>query len=203
MKISKTKSCDYWQYLKAQLEADIDNIILWEEAYDLFLERINTRYLDYTKIIENQGENAGEGFAIMTIYCSLIEFLETTYQGLNYKNKKNADLNKYEYRFGKSKDIFVSFLTNRKPFLLTENMATEFYGNVRCGLLHEAQTTGKWKIRVDKGVLITKLGDEYILDRFVFKKKMKQYLNLYKNNLLETKELKEAFIRKFDGICEN
>ena len=82
-------------------------------------------------------------------------------------------------------------------------MATEFYGNVRCGLLHEAQTTGKWKIRVNKGVLITQLGGEYILDRLVFKKKLKQYLSLYKKNLLGTKELKEAFIRKFDGICEN
>lgn len=139
----------------------------------------------------------------MTIYCSLIEFLETTYQGLNFKNKKKADLNQFEYGFGHSRVLFESFLTNRKPFLLTKKIATEFYGNVRCGLLHEAQTTGKWKIRVDQGTLITQIGNEYILDRLVFKNKLNQYLKLYKNNLLKTQGLKEAFIRKFDGICEN
>ena len=45
----------------------------------------------------------------MTIYCALIEFLETTCQGINFKNKKEADLNKHEYRFGKSKNYLSRF----------------------------------------------------------------------------------------------
>ncbi len=203
MKISKTKSCAYWQYLKKQLENDIENKDLWKEAYELFLERIDTRYLDYTKIINKHGKNEGEGFAIMTLYCSLIEFLETTYQGRNFKNKRKEDLKKYEYGLGVSKSLYISFLTKRKPFLLDKKIAIKFYGNVRCGLLHEAQTTGGWKIRVDNPELITENKKGYILNHHIFKKKISQYLILYKNNLLNNTELKHAFIRKFDGICEN
>ena len=139
----------------------------------------------------------------MTIYCSLIEFLETTYQGINFKSINNRDLGEFEYGFGNSQNLYTSFLMNRKPFLLAENIAKEFYSNVRCGLLHEAQTTGGWKIRIDSAELIIQNNNGFILNRLIFKKKITQYLFLYKKQLLKDSVLKAAFIRKFDGICDN
>ena len=87
-------------------------------------------------------------------------------------------------------------------FNLSEDLAVEFYKNVRCRLLHEAQTGVNWRIRVDSPKLVTIEGGEYILNRVIFKQKIEQYLEAYKTELFKDIELKKAFIRKFNGICE-
>lgn len=201
MKITKSKTSKYWLFLRKKLLDDMGNEKLWEEAYALFEERIDSRYLDYIKLIEDNGNKIGEGFAIMSIYCSLIEFLETTIQGLNFQYKKKKDLLDFEYGNGHSKSLFTSFLTKRKPFLLTEEIAASFYENVRCGLLHEAQTTNGWIIRVDTVSLITQKNENYILNRSLFSRKIKQFLLIYKANLIKNEEFKKAFIRKFNHLC--
>jgi len=108
MKITKSKTSKYWLFLRKRLLADMENEKIWEEAYLLFKERIDSRYLDYIKLIEDNGNKIGEGFAIMSIYCSLIEFLETTIQGLNFQYKKK-DLLEFEYGNGHSKAYLLLF----------------------------------------------------------------------------------------------
>lgn len=201
MKISKSYSCKYWNYLCKQLEEDFDNPKLWEKAYELFKDRIDSRYLDLIHMIEKRDNYKGEGFLIMTIYCSLIEFLETIYQGRVFKDRKKNELTKYEYGHGESKSIYVSFLTRNKIFNFSKELAIEFYKNVRCRLLHEAQTGINWKIRVDNDKLITEDNGNYILNRIKFQQKIEYYFKDYKKNLFNNPELKKAFIRKFNGIC--
>lgn len=48
--------------------------------------------------------------------------------------------------------MFVDFLEANEPFktmFTGAGTAREFYSSVRCGLLHEARTKGRWRILVD------------------------------------------------------
>ena len=201
MKISKNKSSNDWKNLKQKITKDFDNEDYWEEAIQLFTDRIEYRYLQPINLIEKHDSYSGEGFTIMTLYCALIEFLETTLQGINFRYCKPKELKQYEYASGKSKEIFVSFLTTRIPFQIDDETARLFYEEVRCGLLHEAQTKSNWKIRVDNDTVITKTATEYIINRKIFGKKINQYIQLYGKKLKVEQPIKEAFIRKFDYIC--
>ncbi len=80
----------------------------------------------------------------MTLACSLIEFLESTWQGISYRHKRRRDPPFTIYEYDKSGDIFVSFIVNRKPFSTQFNLtlADSFYRLVRRGLLHKARTKG-------------------------------------------------------------
>ena len=201
MKISKTKSCKYWKQLKSEIISDFDNEDLWTEAIKLFEERIKYRYLKPISKIEKGKNHEGEGYAIMTIYCSLIEFLETINQGINFK-LENPDKSKFEYSVRKSKKIYISFLTNRFGFKISQSLAKQFYVNVRCGLLHEAKLGSNWLIRVDSAKLIGDVDGNIVLNRKLFSERIKKYLKKYTTQLVKDEELKKAFIRKYDYLCE-
>ena len=120
----------------------------WEEAAkDYFDRRISLRYLHPIKAIQDHGNFQGEGFSIVAIQCSLIEFLEATVQGISYRYLRGGGrLGPYEY--SKSSALFVNFLTVRQPFVndFNQQVAQDFYEGVRCGLLHEARTKQGWTI---------------------------------------------------------
>ncbi len=204
--IAGNKTIRDWLKLKSKIEHDFDNKDLWEEAFAFFEERINTRYIRPAEIIQNSSAPIaiGEGFAISAIICTLIEALESFYQGKNYRYlKKGEKLNKYEYN--RSSDIFADFLTKREPFrkyFKKRTLAQEFYRNVRCSLLHEACTKKGWKIRIDTKELLEKKGQSYTLNRFILLQHIKDYINEYKKLLLEDKNLKESFIRKMNYLCK-
>ena len=127
-------------------------------------------------------------------------------RGLKYKFVRNKrDLKEFEYN--NSCEIFIDFLSKRKPFSdhFDEDLAFEFYKNVRCGLLHEAQTKGGWRIRrieaKSPNTIITNKNNKIVYrDNFI--KAFYTYIDDYGNKLLKKPELQKAFIRKFDFICE-
>ena len=205
--IAGRKTVADWNELKASL-ADFNNTNLWTTAYnDFYITRLNDRYLNPIKSIKQDGSYTGEGFSIMTIICSLIEFLETTYQGKNYRYKRNGDPPLGQYEYGASVQIFIDFLNNRKPFNTQFNTqdADDFYKNIRCGLLHEARTNGNWTIwgNSGNGTLLKKTANETIIYRDDFFDALLEFINTnYKAVLLSSADRKEAFIRKFDALCE-
>jgi hypothetical protein len=194
-----------WLRLKESLESDLDSNTLWEYAYSFFEKRISTRYLKPIEAIENGSNIEGEGFAISAILCSLIEALETFRQGRVYKRAtKGNPLNEAKEYF-KSQPIFENFLKNREPFkahFAADDLATDFYENVRCALLHEAATRNGWKIRIDTNTLVEKRNESVILNRALFVEAINQYMFNYKMELLGNLELKKAYIQKLDSICE-
>lgn len=200
--IAGHKSSADWQTIRTRL---LDcNADLWNEAFTDFYEaRLNLRYLHPIKVLQDNGTFQGEGFAIAAIQCSLIEFLESTEQGLNYRFiRSKENLGPYEYN--SSQNIFVSFLKNRNPFSKTfdQTTAEEFYVGVRCGLLHEARTKNGWRILArDSTGLVVNLA-ERIVYRDNFQEALLTYITDYHERLLSTQELQLAFIRKFDAICE-
>jgi len=202
MNISGEKTSTDWTELRKKLRTNINDQKSWEEAYQFFSHRLETRYFKPIEAIRADDSYQGEGFAITTILCSLIEFLEATYEGEVYRfvNNKN-ELNPHEYNESKSK--FTSFLTTKSPFkdyFKDENLAKCFYKNVRCGLLHEASTKKNWLIRVDQEHLYTFEDDRHIINRDIFYSSVKEYLAHYKEELFKSIERKEAFIRKMNNI---
>lgn len=193
-----------WSNLSVALLADMDNTHLWENAFEYFEKRLKTRYLNPIKHIEENGNIGGEGFAIVAIICSTIEALESFYQGKSYRKSTNANKLDPNTEYYKSQPIFESFLQNREPFkrhFAVPGLATEFYENVRCAILHEAATRCGWKIRIDSNGLVEQQGNNRVLNRVLFVQSIEEYMKTYRQELLANRNLKEAFVRKFNAIC--
>jgi hypothetical protein len=204
-KIAGWKTVNDWNAHKILL-ADFSDKDAWTTAYtDYFLTRLQDRYLDPLKAIKENGTYRGEGFSIMAIICSLVEFLESTYQGINYRYRTKADPPLGQFEYGGSADIFTSFLTQRSPFDKSFNKTTaeNFYRYVRCGLLHEARTKGKWTIwgTTSAEILIEDKKTEVIVYRDNFLNATNTFIEEYKTDLLNSNDRKEAFVRKYDNLC--
>lgn len=192
-----------WEKLEKELKADFTNTDLWNKAFSVLESRLCERYILPAETIQNSSSVRGEGFSITAILCSLIEALETFYEGKCYKYE--IPRNNTEYGNGNSKTLFVNFLTTKEPFKSSFNadLAEDFFKNVRCALLHEAMTRNGWKIRIDTDTLVKQNNGEKILNRFYFLQALKDYINHYKAEVLESKDRKNAFIRKMNCICKN
>lgn len=178
--------------------------VQWQKAFDeYFRTRLDLRYLNPINVLQQNGTFQGEGFSIMAIQCTLIEFLESTLQGITYRYlRKGETLGLHEY--SSSSELFVSFLAKRNPFAkdFDEMIARDFYAGVRCGLLHEARTKNGWKIwaKGQAGAAIDR--DRRIVYRDNFHACLQELVAWYGSALISDAALQEAFIRKFDSLCE-
>lgn len=101
-------------------------------------EAIRRRFTD-RYITPVRGKNK-HGFTMMAVSCLMIEALESFRQG-------------WETSEGRSKAAFCFFFDTNEPFKDFRGHAQAFYINVRCGILHQAETTGGWRIRRDSSPL--------------------------------------------------
>lgn len=215
----------HWVDLRTDIIASPNDTKLWVSATKLLQDRLETRYLRPIDRILFMRITSGEGFAVMTLICSLIEFLQSCYEGktYDYKLMKSADT---KIGYGKSGEKFKSFLEQHQPFKATfsisvskpnkyiKTFADDFYSNVRCGLLHEAATNNGWTIKTYKEkntpvsfVDISNENNKIIYrDRFV--EEIKAYINTYKKLIIDNKQdsnkqyLRDNFCRKLDSLCE-
>ena len=140
-----------WQTLRPTLIKDFCKEDLpesWNKARQVFAERIERRYLSPLENIIERGQRSGEGFAVMSLLCLLLEHFATWRYGLIFAFIEN-DEQIYPYEYNRSIGIFKDFLAQESPFkdYFTRSKAYEFYKNVRCGLLHEARTKEDWIVR--------------------------------------------------------
>jgi hypothetical protein len=176
----------------------------WKQAFvEFFQTRLDLRYLNPIKVLQEHGTFQGEGFSILAIQCTLVEFLESTVQGTKYRHLRRGEtLGPYEY--SSSRDVFVGFLVKRDPFAneFNDPVAREFYAAVRCGLVHEARTKDGWRVwaRGPDGNVIDR--DRRIVYRDNFQAALQAFITWYGAALVADRELQEGFIRKFDDLCE-
>jgi len=114
----------------------------WEKAIEIFKKRIDSRYIEPVDILIDKDEERDEpldrryGFTVLAIDCFLIETLQAFKEGLiNTRNK--------------SEKMFVSFLTKTHGFskyFKSDNEARRFYKEIRCGILHQAEVRGNWRV---------------------------------------------------------
>ena len=203
--IARDKRCKDWHRARGRLVVGGDPSPWRLAATDFFHGRLQDRYLDPIKTLQNHGHWQGEGFSIVAIQCSLVEFLESTLQGKNYRYlRKGEKLGPNEY--SSSKDVFIHFLYEREPFKSafgrSLTLAEDFYASVRCGLLHEARTKNGWLIRAGTSAAMLVDGPRRILYRDKLQEALLQFVAWYEQALPSDPAFQDAFIRKFNALCD-
>lgn len=102
---------------------------------DFLRNRFDERYFAPIRALTIAQRN---GFMVMAVCCLVVEALEAFHQG-------------WESSENKSQLAFCTFLDREREFHVFKGNAQAFYKNVRCGVLHQAETTGGWTITLIPG----------------------------------------------------
>lgn len=176
--VKLSSKCTISQYM--EMVAVHDRVAIADFIEHRFLER----YLDPVTV----KCNSKNGFSIMAISCLMIEALECFTQG----RKDSKQL---------SRRMFHDFFSCHPQFSSFLTVANDFYVHVRCGILHQAETTGGWRI-VRKGPLI----EGKVINATQFELRLRKALSDYCARLkIEdwNSSIWEAFKRKMDFVCAN
>jgi len=169
----------------------------WDRAIEIVNLRISSRYLEPVDLLIKEDSNRCPigrryGFSILAIDCLLIETLQSFREGLTDTK-------------GKSKDMFVNFLTQRKSFkdYFNKDNAERFYYDFRCGILHQAEIMGDallWSVGMVKGEKSD--GTPYI-NRTKIHELIKNEVDLYCNELRNKRsiDIRKNFRTKMDFIA--
>lgn len=174
-------------FLLLELDENSD-IDIWEQAVKIFEDRLQGRFFDSIKIlIEDKNKN---GFAVMALNCLLIETLQQFIDGVNYNYKSM-----YAYTNFLRKELFDVFDFEEK--------AKIFYKDIRCGILHSAQTKNGSRLTFDKEYVIEIFEENKIrVDVGNFSERLWEYYIHYIGKLRKGDlYLRQNFIKKMNFIC--
>jgi hypothetical protein len=106
------------------------------------------------------------GFTQMAISCPMLEALESSMRG-------------WKKSIRQSEKLFVDFLDREPDFATLRALGSDFFANVRCGILHQVETTAGWRIG--------RCGDLFDGDRTInadkFIRALQKVLNAYCDEL--------------------
>ncbi len=175
--------------------ADYNNFIKnknKEKIADFIYNRLHSRYIkpfeykDDKNIYQTQYKN---GFSMMASYCLLVETLQSFKNGWGDSDRKSGQ-------------AFKEFFQDNEDFSTLKNKGKEIYSHVRCGILHQGETTGGWKIRRDGD----KLEENNAINVFKFGKALEKSLENYKKKLKSEEwdsEMWDNFRTKMRKIIQN
>ena len=129
---------------------------------DFVYERFYERYI-YP--IDQLDADEKHGFSIMAVACLMIEAYESFYNG--WGSTKN-----------RSEKAFVNFFNREAEFKDFKPMSSKFYKNVRCGILHQGETTNGWRV-IRKGNLL----ENKTINATIFLKRLNDVLRKYRDYL--------------------
>lgn len=156
-----------------------------EKIIEFLKERFSERYIEPMRV-EQDKKN---GFTIMAVSCLMIESMESFYQGWNDSNNK-------------SQQAFCNFFDRNANFLFIKGYSQEFYKSVRCGILHQGETTKGWHIRRDGKILNKKTKT---INATKFHDEVEKSLFNYCDSLHEeawNSDLWKRFRRKMKVVCK-
>jgi hypothetical protein len=155
-------------------------------------EGIHRRFLErYLKPIT---ASTRHGFTMMAVACLMIEAIESFRRGWPDTNQRGA-----------GEHAFCSFFDAHDSFAPFRGHAREFYKGVRCGILHQAETTLGWRIRRD-GELLEIDGPIRTVNATKFVKALREALDSYRDRLKAgawDDELWMSLRRKMQRVCAN
>ncbi len=130
------------RYIEMEKQKDMHGITAF------IRERFRERYI---KPFENNKNK--HGFIMMAAACLMIEALESYWQG--WHKSPNSAL------------AFCQFFDRSARFASLHGFSREFYLHIRCGIMHQGETTGGWHIRRDLKVLFEPLPKRIDATRFL------------------------------------
>lgn len=173
-----SSSCTVAMYRKLEQARD-------QNAIAAFIEqRFTERYLTPIQVDPSKKN----GFTIMAVSCLMIEAIECFARGWGQSN-------------GRSRKAFKGFFSRWPAFESFVPVADEFYEHIRCGILHQAETTGGWRIRRSGPMLLEKT-----INATAFANSLRLVLRQYADQLRESEwqsEIWTALRAKMKTICEN
>lgn len=220
MRIAGKLTIKDWQELKSILKPEENKN--WGNAFHFFEERIRTRYLEPIQSILDMERYEGEGFAAVSLQCSLIETIESFINGWVHNSINNKWYDKkiengYAQmdgkRLKKNTSIFISFFSKRSPFKEQRICGEEFFKYVRCALLHETQTKKNWFVRKNSSKILSYdcENGEKIIYRDQFQRDLEILIEDYKKAIIEGEkfgegeisinDIRENFCAKFNHLC--
>lgn len=152
---------------------------------NLIKDRFSERY-----ILPFKDNKFKHGFCIMAVSCLMIETLESFWEG--WPNTDN-----------KSEKAFCDFFDRSNRLIDFKGYSKEFYKHVRCGILHQAETTNGWRIR-RKGELFDKYTKTINATRFI--KILEEELDDYCDKLNKfdwNSKIWTNLLKKMNTICKN
>jgi hypothetical protein len=129
------------------------------------------------------------GFASLAIGCLMIEALESFRQGWPNTDRKGIE-------------AFSLFFGHWSQFKDFEPLSGAFYKHIRCGILHQAETTGGWRIH-RKGPLLD--GEQRIINATKFLSALSQVLDDHCGQLASEQwesDLWRHFRDKMQNVCQ-
>lgn len=163
-----------------------------DELADFVYNRLYSRYIKpfefSDKTYKKEYKN---GFSMMASFCLLIETLQSFKEGRGDSNKK-------------SKELFIRFFDETNIFPEFKNQGKEIYENIRCGILHQGETTRGWKItRVPS---VSSSFSKKTINANEFMNNLKKSLTEYKKELISEdwdSTIWQKFRTKMEKIIEN
>ena len=147
-------------------------------------DRFNERYF---RPIESTPVKNKHGFTIMAVCCLVIETLESFHQGM-------ADTK------GKSKEMFDAFFKHDTPLKVFSGGKDWFYKNVRCGILHQGEARGGWRI-LRSGPLLDEPAKRINANKFI--RELRKAVNAYANLIQYDDASWALFKKKMKVVCDN
>jgi hypothetical protein len=176
-KLTSTVSVDKYK----NLEQNNDRPALAKFFRQRFAER-------YFRPVESSTEI--HGFTILAVCCLALETLESFYQG-------EADTK------GKSKQMFHDFFDKRAGALTVFGGGNDwFYKDIRCGILHQAESRNGWRVWRFGPLLESKAK---IINAQAFLRELKISVDVYANALEDNQNIQhwDLFKKKMKAVCDN
>lgn len=175
-------------YRKLNLTINSDETC-WSNAVDILSDRIDGRFLSQIETLSDDINS--NGFAIMALNCLLVETM------LQFEIGKNStpDFNRDQY----SNFLLVAF----PEAFDSIDSAVRFYRDIRCGILHSAQTKGRSKLTCDDSYIVRNDGLGVTVSVKRFSDLLCNYFEAYKRKLLDNNQtvLRSNFIKKMNFVC--
>ena len=177
----------------------------WNTAVEIFLDRVNGRFLAPIDAIRKHTDlQIAEfaGFVVIAIDCLLIETLVQFRTGEDETKGSHTDA---FWSFFKESDFFKHDFDSRQKSEI-------FYGHFRCGILHQAQTKKSSLVRYCRQRMVEarvlgNIQQGLIIDRDLFHNALVDEINSYAQRLRfpqdeRDRSLRQRFVKKMNLITK-
>lgn len=190
----------------------------WDKAIDIVRDRFEGRYLKPLEVLtdhEDKSVRTNVGFIVMSIDCLLIETLTQFYLGLVQTEDKyyykNSDSN-FKFNWQAFRDFF-KHSNNFSAFKGDDDLCKQFFKQIRCGLLHQAESKFNSVINIKRKELVTKIDSTdvtkgLIINRKIFHEALCDDFKQYFENLIKpdsqnifSESLRDNCNKKMIAIC--